>query len=265
MRGTTIVVTSGKGGVGKTTVTANLGHALANTGARVCLIDTDTGLRNLDLVLGVEARIVFDLVDVINGDCRLQQALIRDRRNPELYFLPASQRADKSAVTPADMRRVVGSLRESFDFVVIDCPAGIEEGFQAAIAAADQALVVVNPEVGSVRDADRVMGLLEAAGMREIQLVINRVRPEMVARHDMIGATDVEELLGAPAIAILTDDPAVIVSTNRGEPLVLDRTAKSRRVFEEMAASIAGTQITTVTTLEPGPVTFFGRLKSLFA
>jgi septum site-determining protein MinD len=264
MQGKTIVITSGKGGVGKTTMTANLGMALANTGARVCLIDTDTGLRNLDLVLGVEQRIIFDLVDVTRGDCRLQQALIRDRRQPNLYFIPASQRAEKSAIKPSDMRLVVASLRETFDFILIDCPAGIEEGFQVAIAAADHALVVVNPEVSSVRDADRVIGLLEAAGIRETQLVINRVRPEMIARHDMIGAADVEELLGVPALAVLPDDPAVIVSTNRGEPLSLDRNAKLRKTFDDMAASLGG-QTQAVVSPQPGPVTFLGRLKSMFA
>lgn len=263
MQGTTIVITSGKGGVGKTTVTANLGMALATMGARVCLIDTDTGLRNLDLVLGLEQRIVFDLVDVCKGDCRLQQALIRDRRSANLYFLPASQRAEKSAIKPSDMRLVVASLRESFDFILIDCPAGIEEGFQVAIAAADQALVVVNPEVSSVRDADRVIGLLEQGGIKETQLVINRVRPDMVSRHDMISPEDVEELLGVPALAVMPDDPTVIISTNRGEPLVLDRNAKQRQTFEHMAHSLGGQEEHVVP--QPGPVTFFGKLKSLFA
>ena len=161
------------------------------------------------------------------------------------------------------MKLVVASLRESFDFILIDCPAGIEEGFQVAIAAADQALVVVNPEVSSVRDADRVVGLLDAAGIKETQLIINRVRPDMVARHDMIGATDVEELLGVPALAVLPDDPTVIISTNRGEPLVLDRAAKQRRTFESMAAALGGQEEHVVP--QPGSVTFLGRLKSLFA
>ena len=262
MQGNTIVITSGKGGVGKTTITANLGLALASAGGRVCLIDTDTGLRNLDLVLGVEQRIIFDLLDVVNGECRLQQALIRDRRAGNLYFLPAAQRADKSAIKPEDMKRVIASLRESFDHILIDCPAGIEEGFLVAIAAADQALVVVNPEVSSVRDADRVIGLLEQNGIKDTQLVINRVRPEMVNRHDMISASDVEELLGVPALAVLPDDPAVIISTNRGEPLALDRQAQLRRVFEEMAAAFGGQAVVVP---QPGTVTFLGRLKSLFA
>lgn len=263
MQGKTIVITSGKGGVGKTTMTANLGMALALRGARVCLIDTDTGLRNLDLVLGVEQRIIFDLVDVIKGECRLQQALIRDRRQGNLYFLPASQRAEKKDIKPSDMRLVVASLRESFDFILIDCPAGIEEGFQVAIAAADHALVVVNPDVSSVRDADRVVGLLEAAGIKDTQLVINRVRPDQVTRHDMISPCDVEELLGVPAIAVLPDDPAVIISTNRGEPIALDRAAKLRKTFDDMATALIGEMPRVVP--QPGQVTFLGRLKSMFA
>jgi septum site-determining protein MinD len=264
MTGNTIVVTSGKGGVGKTTVTANLGLALAGLGARVCLIDTDLGLRNLDLVLGLEQRIIFDLVDVARGECRLQQALIHDRRQGNLYFLPASQRADKSALKPADMKGIIASLRESFDFILIDCPAGIEDGFQTAIAAANQALVVVNPEVSSVRDADRVLGLLQAQGIRDVQLVVNRVRPEMVDRHDMISIADVEELLGVPALAVLADDPAVIVSTNRGEPLVLDRHARLSRTFEQMAMALGGQELR-VLPRQPGPVSFIGRLRALFA
>lgn len=240
MQATAIVVTSGKGGVGKTTVTANLGMALAGLGFKVCLVDTDTGLRNLDLVLGLEQRIIFDLVDVARGDCRLAQALIHDRREPNLYVLPTSQRCDKSALTPQDMLLVMAGLRTQFDFVLIDCPAGIEEGFQTAIAAADQALVVVNPEVSSVRDADRVVGMLSDGGVKDIRLVVNRLRPEMVQRHDMIGVGDIEELLGVPALASLPEDTRVIVSTNRGEPLVLDRKAKTGQLFEHLARELAG-------------------------
>lgn len=263
MTGNTIVVTSGKGGVGKTTVTANLGLALAEMGARVCLIDTDLGLRNLDIVLGVEGRIVFDLVDVAEGRCRLQQALIHDRRQGNLYFLPASQRCDKSALKPSDMRLIIASLRESFDFILIDCPAGIEEDFENAIAAADQALLVVNPEVASVRDADRVIGRLQAHGIRDVQLVINRLKPDMVARHDMISVEDIEELLAVPSLAVLPDDPTVIVSTNRGEPLVLDRHAKLSRIFAQMAIALGGQELRVVAM--PAQVSFFGRLRGLFA
>ena len=263
MAGKVIVVTSGKGGVGKTTVTANLGMALAVAGHKVCLVDTDMGLRNLDLVLGVEQRIIFDIIDVAFGDCRLQQALVHDRRNPNLYFLPASQRCDKSVLRPVDMQIICGALRESFDFVVIDCPAGIEEGFQVAIAGADEALVVVNPEVSSVRDADRVVGLLEKAGMKETRLVINRCRAELLAKNDQISVADIEELLGVPAIAVMPDDPTVITSTNKGEPLVLDKQAKLRKTFEAMAGALGGRNLQLVMT--PGPVTFFGRIKQMFA
>lgn len=263
MLGTTIVVTSGKGGVGKSTVTANLGMALATLGSRVCLIDTDTGLRNLDLILGVEQRIIFDLIDVAQGECRLQQALIHDRRNANLYFLPTSQRCDKSALTPEDMRRIIAGLRESFDFILIDCPAGIEEGFQTAIAAANQALVVINPEVSSVRDADRVVSLLQEGGIRDIQLIVNRLRPEMVSRHDMIGVADIEELLGVPALAALHEDPQVVVSTNRGEPLVLDRNAKLKRTFDQMAIALGGHELRVLE--EPAGSGFLGKLKALFA
>jgi septum site-determining protein MinD len=263
MEATSIVITSGKGGVGKTTITANLGMGLASLGYKVCLVDTDTGLRNLDLVLGLEQRIVFDLVDVARGECRLQQALVHDRRNPNLYLLPTSQRGDKTALKPSDMRLVMTALRPVFDFVLIDCPAGIEEGFQVAIAGADQALVIVNPEVSSVRDADRVLGMLNEAGMRDVRLIINRLRPEMVARHDMMDVRDIEEILGVPMLAALQEDTQVIVSTNRGEPLVLNKQAKTGKLFEEMARAVSGREIRLVA--KPGPVSFMGRLRAMFA
>lgn len=263
MLGRTIVVTSGKGGVGKTTVTANLGMSLAKRGARVCLIDTDTGLRNLDLVLGLESRITFDLIDVARGECRLEQALIHDRREPNLYFMPTSQRCEKSALTPADLLTVVSALRDRFDFVLVDSPAGIEEGFQTAIAGADQALVVVHPEVSSVRDADRVVRLLEAAGIGKIELVINRLRPEMVARQDMLAVEDIEELIGARAVAALPDDREVLASTNRGEPLVLDSHNRLAAHFERLADGLAGPAFRLVE--PPRPQGFVGKLKALFA
>lgn len=262
MAGKVIVVTSGKGGVGKTTMTANLGMALAAMGLKVCLVDTDMGLRNLDLVLGLEQRIIFDIVDVAHGTCRLQQALIHDRRQANLYFLPASQRCDKSVLRPLDMRLIAGALRESFDYVLVDCPAGIEDGFAVAIAGADEALVVVTPEVSSVRDADRVVGLLEKAAIRDVRLIINRCRPELIAKHDQISVADIEELIGAPALAIFPDDPAVITSTNKGEPLALDKQAKLRKTFEGMATAIAGQEIHA---LVPSNVTFFGKLRAIFA
>lgn len=263
MNGKTLVVTSGKGGVGKTTLTANLGMALARLGSRVCLIDMDLGLRNLDLVLGVEQRIIYDLVDVARGECRLQQALIHDRREPRLHFLPAAQTASQDAVTPGDLRRLVAGLRESFDFVLIDCPAGIDSGFETAIAAADAALVVVIPEVAAVRDADRVLGLLTRRGLRDVQLVVNRMRPEMAARNDMIGVPDIEELLGVPAIAVLPDDPEVVVSTNRGEPVALDRHSRLRRHFDQLAIAVAGQRLHVLSDAPPSG--FLQRLKALFA
>jgi septum site-determining protein MinD len=262
MPATAIVITSGKGGVGKTTVTANLGMALARAGHQVCLIDTDTGLRNLDLVLGLEQRIVFDLVDVARGDCRPDQALIHDRRQPNLYLLPTSQRYDKTAVGPDEMNKVVEALRDRFDYVLIDCPAGIEEGFATAIAAADQAIVVLTAEVSSVRDADRVLGMLQEGGISDIRLIINRLRPEMVTRHDMIGPVDIGELLRVPTLAVLPEDTRVIVSTNRGEPVVLDRTAKTGRLFERMAEAIVTKQLT-ITQLPP-TASFMGRVKNFF-
>ncbi|HEY9724268.1 MAG TPA: septum site-determining protein MinD [Oscillatoriaceae cyanobacterium] len=263
MNGKTLVVTSGKGGVGKTTVTANLGLALARLGSRVCLIDMDLGLRNLDLVLGVEQRIVYDLVDVARGECRLQQALIHDRRESRLYFLPAAQSVGQNAVSSADLVRLVAGLRESFDFVLIDCPAGIEAGFATAIAAADAALVIVMPEVASVRDADRVLGLLERRGLRDVQLLVNRMRPEMAERNDMIGVTDLEELLGVPAIAVLPDDPEIVVSTNRGEPVALNPHARLRRHFDQLAIAVAGQQLHVLDGIPPSG--FLQRLKALFA
>ena len=261
MQATTIVVTSGKGGVGKTTVTANLGMALAKQGFHVCLIDTDTGLRNLDLLLGVEQRVIFDLVDVAEGRCRPEQALIHDRRSPNLCVLPTSQRHDKSALGPDDLRAVVATLRPRFDFVLLDCPAGIEEGFKTAIAAADRALVVLNPEVSSVRDADRVLGMLSDHGIRDVRLVLNRVREDMVARNDMISPEDVGELLRTPTLAVLPEDLRVVVSTNKGEPVALDRKARTGKLFEHMAKAVATNQLT-IKAVVPEPVGMMGRLKS---
>ena len=181
-----IVVTSGKGGVGKTTTSANVGTGLAKAGSKVCLIDTDIGLRNLDVVMGLENRIVYNLVDVVEGNCRIKQALIRDKRHPGLYLMPSAQTRDKSAVTPGQMVKVIDHLREQFDYIILDCPAGIEQGFQNAIAGADRALVVTTPEVSAIRDADRIIGLLEANGFKQMDLIINRLRMDMVKRGDMM-------------------------------------------------------------------------------
>lgn len=215
-----IVVTSGKGGVGKTTTSANVGTGLAKLGKKVCLIDTDIGLRNLDVVMGLENRIIYNLVDVVEGNCRVKQALIRDKRNPGLYLLPSAQTRDKSAVSPEQMKKVVGHLKEQFEYIILDCPAGIEQGFQNAIAGADRALIVTTPEVSAIRDADRIIGLLEANSFGKMDLLINRIRPDMVKKGDMMSAADVVDILSIPLIGIVPDDENVVISTNQGEPLV---------------------------------------------
>ena len=215
-----IVITSGKGGVGKTTATANIGMGLARMKKRTVVIDTDIGLRNLDVVLGLENRIVYNMVDVIEGNCRLKQALIKDKRCPELSLLPSAQTRDKSAVTPEQMIKLTEELKEHFDYVLLDCPAGIEQGFQNAIAGADRALVVTTPEVSAIRDADRIIGLLEANEMKQTHLIVNRLRNQMVKDNNMMSSDDVVEILGVDLIGVVPDDEQIIVATNNGEPLV---------------------------------------------
>ena len=238
--GKTLVVTSGKGGVGKTTATANLGAGLALRGRRVVVIDTDIGLRNLDVVLGLENRIVYDLVDVVEGHCRLNQALIRDRHTPDMYLIPAAQTRDKTAVQPEQMKELCQQLRQEFEYVVIDCPAGIEQGFRTAIAAADRAIVVTTPEVSAIRDADRVIGLLEAAQLPVPDLVINRLRPHMVRQGDMMDKKDIIELLSVRMLGLIPDDENIIVATNKGIPVVHDRKSMSGEAFRRIAARIEG-------------------------
>jgi septum site-determining protein MinD len=239
-----IVVTSGKGGVGKTTTTANIGAGLAKLGEKVVVIDVDVGLRNLDVVMGLESRVVFDLVDVLEGKCRMRQAVIRDKRVETLYLLPASQTRDKDALNADVFREVVRQLidEEGFDRVLIDSPAGIESGFKTAAAPAEGALVVVNPEVSSVRDADRIIGLLEAQQVREIRLVINRLRPKMVASGNMLSEADILEILGVKPIGIIPEDEGILVSTNVGEPAVLGQT-RAGQAFLNTARRLRGEDV----------------------
>lgn len=214
-----IVVTSGKGGVGKTTTTANLGTGLAKLNKKVVLVDTDIGLRNLDVVLGLENRIVYNLVDVVDGNCKISQALIKDKKVDGLFLLPAAQTRDKDAVTPDQMRTLVEELRKDFDYIILDCPAGIEQGFKNAIAAADRALVVTTPEVSAVRDADRIIGLLEANEIKNIRLIVNRLNIDMVKHGNMMTAEDVVEVLSVDLIGVVPYDEKIVVSTNTGTPL----------------------------------------------
>lgn len=253
-----ITITSGKGGVGKTTTAANLGTALAMLGRRVCLIDADIGLRNLDVVLGLENRIVYDISHVVEGHCRLKQALIRDKRTENLYLLPAPQTKEKDAISPEQMKEVVSQLRDDFDYVLIDSPAGIEHGFRNAISGADSAIVVTTPEVAAVRDADRIIGLLEAAELHNPRLVLNRVRPQMVRRGDMMSTEDVLDFLAIELLGVIPDDEHIIVSTNKGEPVVLDNHSKSGQAYRNIARRLEGEQVEFLTFEEEG---FVQRLK----
>lgn len=240
--GEIIVITSGKGGVGKTTTTANIGAGLAEAGKNVLVIDTDLGLRNLDVVMGLENRIVYNLVDVITGGCRLNQALIKDNRYENLYLLPSAQTKDKSAVTPEQMVKLTAELRQMYDYVLLDCPAGIEQGFQNAIAGADRALVVTTPEVSAIRDADRIIGLLEANQIKQIDLLINKIRIEMVKRGDMMSVEDVTEILPANLIGIIPDDEQVVIATNQGEPVV-ELDSVSGQAYKNICRRIMGEEV----------------------
>lgn len=243
MSGTVITITSGKGGVGKTTVTANVGTALAMLGHSVVVIDADIGLRNLDLVMGLENRIVYDIVDVVEGRCRLRQALVRDKHLPELHLLPAAQTRDKTAVSPRQMAEVCDALRPHFDYILVDSPAGIEQGFQNAIAGADRVIVVTTPEVSAVHDADRIIGLLEAAERGPIHLVLNRIKPDMVRRGDMLTVDDVLHILAVELIGIIPEDEQIIVTTNRGTPIALNPNSPTGRAFQEIARRVRGENV----------------------
>jgi septum site-determining protein MinD len=243
MGATVVTVTSGKGGVGKTTTTANLAVALAGGGKKVVCIDGDIGLRNLDVVMGLENRIVYDLVDVVEGRCRLRQAMIRDKRMPELYLIPAAQTRDKSAVSPSDMVRLCDDLRPEFDWIIIDSPAGIERGFRNAVAPADIVVVVTNPEVSAVRDADRIIGLVEAEEKGPARLIINRLNPSLVKRGDMLSADDVLDLLAIELIGIVPEDESVVISTNRGTPVALDGKSRAGEAYQHIARRLNGEQV----------------------
>jgi len=241
--GEVIVITSGKGGVGKTTTTANLGTGLAQLGKKVVVIDADIGLRNLDVVLGLENRIVYDLVDVVEGSCRLKQALIKDKRYPELFLLPAAQTRDKNAVSPEQMKALNDELKEIFDYVLVDCPAGIEQGFRNAISGADKAVVVTTPEISAVRDADRIIGLLEAAELRNPTLIINRLKIDMVRRGDMMNIEDMLDILAIDLLGVIPDDQAIVISTNRGEPVADGSTSQAGQAFRNIARRITGEEV----------------------
>lgn len=241
--GEAIVITSGKGGVGKTTTTANIGTALASMGKKVVVVDGDTGLRNLDVLMGLENRIVFTLIDVIENRCRLKQAMIKDKRFNNLFLLPTAQTRDKNDIKAEEMLSLVQELKEDFDYVLIDCPAGIEQGFENAVIGADRAIVVVNPEVTSVRDADRVIGKLDAKGVENHQLLINRLNSEMVKRGDMLNINDIIETLSIKLIGVVPDDRNITISTNKGEPIVLDEKATSGQAFKNIARRITGEEV----------------------
>lgn len=261
-----IVITSGKGGVGKTTTTANLGMALANMGEKVALVDADIGLRNLDLALGLENRIIYDIVDVVEGRAEVRKALIRDKRNSSLALLPAAQTRDKSAVTPEQMKTVIHSLGdEGFTFVLVDCPAGIEQGFKNAVAGANEAIVVANPEMSSVRDADRIIGLLEAEGLTSPMLIVNRIRPAMVKMGEMLAVEDVQEVLGnsVKLVGVVPDDETIVTSTNRGEPASMAEHSRAGQAFRDIARRLKGEEVP-FPILDEEPTGFLSRLKKLF-
>lgn len=260
--GEVIVITSGKGGVGKTTTTANLGAALAMQGKKVVLIDTDIGLRNLDVVMGLENRIVYDIVDVVEEKCKLRQALIKDKRYEELFLLPAAQTRDKSAVNEEQMRDLTSKLKEEFDYILIDCPAGIEQGFKNAIAGANRAIVVTTAEISAIRDADRIIGLLESSEIKNPELVVNRLRPNMVRKGEMMDVDDIVDLLSIGLIGAVPDDEYVVTQTNKGEPVVQNRKAPSGKAYIEIAKRILGENIeVTIPGREKG---FWNKVKRLF-
>lgn len=264
MTGSVIVITSGKGGVGKTTTSANIGTALAKGGDKVVLIDTDIGLRNLDLLLGLENRIVYTIVDVVEGRCKLKQALVKDKKNPNLCLLAAAQTRDKSAVTEEQLKDICKQLKEDFDYILVDCPAGIEQGFQNAVAGANEAIVVTTPEMSAVRDADRIIGLLEAKeDVKKYRLLVNRVRPNLIRTNDMMSVEDVVEILSAELIGVIPEDTGIITSTNKGEPIVNNEKSLAGQAYKNVARRIKGEEVPLLDIDEPK--TFFEKIKKFWA
>lgn len=262
--GVSIVITSGKGGVGKTTTTANIGTALAALGHKVVVIDGDTGLRNLDVLMGLENRIVYTIIDAIEKRCRLNQALIKDKRYQNLCLLPTAQTRDKDDIKSKDMLEVVQELKKDFDYVLIDSPAGIEQGFENAVIGADRAIIVVNPEVTSVRDADRVIGKLDAKGLENHSVIVNRLNYEMTQNGDMLNKEDIIEILSVDLLGIVPDDRSITVSTNKGEPIVLEDASLAGQAFRNIAKRITGDKVPLLD-LSIGHTGFFNSLKKLFS
>ena len=264
MTGSVIVITSGKGGVGKTTTSANIGTALAKDGSKVVLIDTDIGLRNLDLLLGLENRIVYTIVDVVEERCKLKQALVKDKKNPNLCLLAAAQTRDKSAVTEEQLKEICDTLKEEYDYIIVDCPAGIEQGFQNAVAGANEAIVVTTPEMSAVRDADRIIGLLEAKeDVKKYRLLVNRVRPNLIKTNDMMSVEDVVGILSAELIGVIPEDTGIITSTNRGETIVNNEKSLAGQAYLNVARRIKGEEVPFLDIDQP--TTFFGKVKKFLS